>query len=344
MTGTTSLPDSCGRPPSNSAPTPNDALQRPHQDDEAQDTRGQDGDRSLGNRWRSPRSGSLSTARTVASTLDEMAHQPVDLSIETAAEVAAMSRVACPYDRLAASTVRLMVFDDADPQRVWGVYDAGLEAVMAAVVRRDRGFVKLLAVHPRMRRLGVGRMLLEGAERFCAERGATSVEIGTSAPRYVSPGVDVRLGEAACLLHANGYERWGETVNLGVALRGLPEPDKPAEPARPDDLAAISSWTESEAWIEEARIAMARESLYVIGDRGFAAVDPVRAWFGPVAVHPSERGRGLGRSLLLSGLHALARAGHDHAQIVWALEAHDFYVRAVGARVSRVFWWYRKSL
>ena len=59
-------------------------------------------------------------------------------------------------------------------------------------------------------------------------------------------------------------------------------------------------------------------------------------WFGPLGVHPSSRGEGLGEALLLLCLDNLAAAGFDNAQISWIGPMH-FYARAVDARCGRVF-------
>jgi GNAT superfamily N-acetyltransferase len=53
-------------------------------------------------------------------------------------------------------------------------------------------------------------------------------------------------------------------------------------------------------------------------------------FFGPELVAPDRRGRGIGRALLLSALHAMRANGYGYAIIGWASSA-DFYRRVVGA-------------
>jgi GNAT superfamily N-acetyltransferase len=55
-----------------------------------------------------------------------------------------------------------------------------------------------------------------------------------------------------------------------------------------------------------------------------------RNFFGPQAVRADRRGRGVGRALLLSALHAMRALGYAYAIIGWAAEV-EFYRRAVGA-------------
>ncbi len=64
---------------------------------------------------------------------------------------------------------------------------------------------------------------------------------------------------------------------------------------------------------------------------GFACYDATaKGFFGPIGVDPTKRGRGVGRALLLSCLHAMAWDGYGYAVIGWCDGAADFY-RSVGA-------------
>jgi GNAT superfamily N-acetyltransferase len=73
-------------------------------------------------------------------------------------------------------------------------------------------------------------------------------------------------------------------------------------------------------------IAVAAEQLI-----GFAAYEATcRNFFGPELVHPDWRGRGVGRALVLSALHAMRAEGYAYAIVGWASSV-DFYRRAVGA-------------
>lgn len=268
------------------------------------------------------------------------------MSEADAPQVAAFTRVACPYDLLTTGSIRRSIFADPDPQLVVAAYDGGLDAVAAGVVRGNRGWVKFLAVHPATRRRGLGSALLTEVESFCREKGAETIEIGTSAPYYVIPGVDVRSMEAIMLLNAAGYERCGDAYNLTVPLRELPEPGLPVRRAEEHDLTAIRAWVDDAFphWIDELERGVRLGWCFVHDDLGFACYDVNRdAWFGPTATKPGHGGRGIGSATLLTSLHAMRAHGYERADIAWAA-AHEFYAKAIGARIGRVFWWFRKKL
>jgi predicted N-acetyltransferase YhbS len=64
---------------------------------------------------------------------------------------------------------------------------------------------------------------------------------------------------------------------------------------------------------------------------GFACHDATaRNFFGPEAVAAEERGRGLGRALLLVALHAQREQGYAYA-IIGGVGPAEFYVKSVGA-------------
>jgi ribosomal protein S18 acetylase RimI-like enzyme len=64
---------------------------------------------------------------------------------------------------------------------------------------------------------------------------------------------------------------------------------------------------------------------------GFACYEATcRDFFGPQAVRPDRRGRGIGRALLLSALHGMRAEGYAYAIIGWATEI-DFYRKVAAA-------------
>jgi GNAT superfamily N-acetyltransferase len=273
-------------------------------------------------------------------------NQPVELKPPDASQIAAFTRVACAYDLLSTTSVERSIFADPDAQVVLGVYDGGLDAVGAAVVRGHRGWVKFLAVHPRTRRAGIGSVMLGSLEDFCREQGASSIEVGNSAPYYVVPGVDVRTTEAVCFFEARGYKRYGDCVDLGVRLAGIPDPSLPTQLATQGDLERLLEWVRRyhPNWIDELTRGVEQNSCVVHQDLGFACIDVNReGLFGPTATHPDHRGTGIGSATLLAALQLMRSRGHEHATISWAA-ALPFYVKTIGALISRVFWWYRKEL
>ena len=66
---------------------------------------------------------------------------------------------------------------------------------------------------------------------------------------------------------------------------------------------------------------------------GFACYDIVaKGMFGPEAVHPDFRGRGIGKALLLACMQAMADEGYAYAVIAWAGPI-EFYKVTVGASI-----------
>ena len=64
---------------------------------------------------------------------------------------------------------------------------------------------------------------------------------------------------------------------------------------------------------------------------GFACYDATyRNFFGPTGVLESARGRGVGKALLLSCMHAMAAVGYGYA-IIGGVGPADFYAKTVGA-------------
>jgi GNAT superfamily N-acetyltransferase len=273
-------------------------------------------------------------------------NEPVVLSSDAAAQIAAFTRVACPYDLLTTGSVQRGLFADPDRLHVVGVFDGGLEAVGAAVVRGEQGWVKFLAVHPRVQLRGIGTALLEHIEMFCREQGATSIEVGSSAPFYMVPGVDVRSTETICFFQQRGYRRIGDAVNQGVRLQAIDDPSLLCHLATDDDYQRILPWVNEHYahWIPELERSLELGTCIVHKDLGFACYDVNRdGWFGPMATRPGSGTKGVGTATLLTVLHRMRDRGYEHAEIAWSGPLL-FYMKAVGARISRVFWTFRKEL
>jgi GNAT superfamily N-acetyltransferase len=93
----------------------------------------------------------------------------------------------------------------------------------------------------------------------------------------------------------------------------------------------------STAWADECAAAFARHPvacfLALEGDVlcGFAAYEATyRNFFGPVGVASTYRKHGLGRALLLTGLHAMHAEGYAYA-IIGDAGSKTFYEKTVGA-------------
>jgi predicted N-acetyltransferase YhbS len=93
------------------------------------------------------------------------------------------------------------------------------------------------------------------------------------------------------------------------------------------------------AWADEVAVGLARQPVTVFvalrGGRlvGFAAYECSRKdFFGPAGVAEVERGRGLGRALLLAALRGLRELGYAYA-VIGGVGPAEFYERAAGARL-----------
>ena len=112
--------------------------------------------------------------------------------------------------------------------------------------------------------------------------------------------------------------------------------------ARPWELTAVREFVGREfarAWADELTPGFARQPVTVFVAlregrlAGFAAYECTRKdFFGPTGVAEAERGRGLGRALLVAALWGLRELGYAYA-IIGGVGPAGFYERAVGARL-----------
>ncbi|MDT5271418.1 MAG: hypothetical protein QOH49_3609 [Acidobacteriota bacterium] len=112
--------------------------------------------------------------------------------------------------------------------------------------------------------------------------------------------------------------------------------------ARPWELTQVREFilnNFSQAWADEVSVGLVRQpSTVFVALRegrlvGFAAYEcTCRNFFGPTGVVESERGRGLGRALLLAALRGLRELGYAYA-VIGGVGPAAFYERAVGARL-----------
>ena len=115
----------------------------------------------------------------------------------------------------------------------------------------------------------------------------------------------------------------------GVAVRRSLLPEKPI----------VVEWVRAHfaVWVAEVDASYARMPVAcfvaVRGSElvGFACYDALaRNFFGPSGVIEGERGRGVGRALLLAALTALRDAGYAYA-IIGGVGPQAFYAKSVGA-------------
>lgn len=135
-----------------------------------------------------------------------------------------------------------------------------------------------------------------------------------------------------------------------VKLYALPEPNAEFARLRVDGVDVrralapekflVVGWVReqfNQYWAGECEVAFAHTPVgcfVAIHDHrllGFACYDAtLKGFFGPTAVAPDARGRGIGKALLLASLQAMHAAGYGYA-IIGAVGPAEFYAKAVGA-------------
>jgi GNAT superfamily N-acetyltransferase len=110
--------------------------------------------------------------------------------------------------------------------------------------------------------------------------------------------------------------------------------------AQPFEITPVREFIKSNfsiAWADEISVGFANKPVTVfIATRngrvvGFAGYECTRkAFFGPTGVAESERGRGIGKALLIAALWGLRELGYVYG-IIGAAGPVDFYQEAVGA-------------
>jgi len=133
-------------------------------------------------------------------------------------------------------------------------------------------------------------------------------------------------------------------VNLLKLPRGeaLTQPGINIRRAEPFEITPVREFIRSNfstAWADEISVGFANKPVTVfIATRagrvmGFAGYECTRkAFFGPTGVDESERGRGIGKALLLESLWGLRELGYVYG-IIGAAGPVEFYQQAVGAIV-----------
>lgn len=92
--------------------------------------------------------------------------------------------------------------------------DAEIVGAVRVSVHEQRGHFGMLSVDPVAQGTGLGRALIEAAERFCADRGCTWMDLEVASPRLELPD----------LYRKFGYEVSGEAPWPDDALEELKAP------------------------------------------------------------------------------------------------------------------------
>jgi predicted N-acetyltransferase YhbS len=276
------------------------------------------------------------------------------------------------FDQMTPELFEEKVFDDPDfrPETAFVAEEqnriAGFIMGVARSFDEDKvGFVKLLAVDPATQRRGLGTQLLQRVESALWNDGVSHIRLIDSNPNYLQPGLDPRYTEAVIFFEHHGYKRFAETVNMeadlasrdfntqateeqlrakGIEIRRAIMGDR-------DDLMRLldKHW---KAWIPEVdrtllnypvTLHVATHQNRVVGFSAYDGNNLNTGWFGPMGTDPALQGKGVGGVLLLRCLQDLKAQGHRFAVIPWVGPV-GFYTHYAGARISRVFWRYKKEV
>jgi GNAT superfamily N-acetyltransferase len=244
----------------------------------------------------------------------------------------------------AADEIAGCLFVPDQPSTVRGDPDVG---IVATAQIDGQGFIRLLVVDPAHRGKGHGHALVEAAEADLA--GLPSVTVGTDAPYFLFPGVETTETGMCVLLERHHYDRGEANFNMAVDLRTLPPDPGGYSIATAAERDEVDDWmtTHWANWRLEVLRALDKGSLVLARDDAgicaFCAYDVNRGGLlGPVASRFDLIGKGVSAPLILGALHRMRAAGRDTAEVVWVGPIVP-YAR-VGARVSRVFFVYRRLL
>ena len=219
--------------------------------------------------------------------------------------------------------------------------------VVAAVPGEPDGSIRLLVVDPAHRGNGHGHTLLAAAQTDLAQ--STVITVGADAPYYLFPGVETSEIEMLSLLEGHRYQREEANFNMSVDLTRLPADPGGTTLATTAERDEVARWMDEHwaNWTPEVLRALDHATLLLARDdsgiAGFCAWNVNRGGLlGPIASRPDLIGRGVGRPLLLGALHRMAAAAEPRVPIEIAWVGPIVPYAAIGCRVSRVFFVYRK--
>lgn len=239
---------------------------------------------------------------------------------------------------------------------------------MMGVEQKIRGenyaFIKLMAVDKAFRRKGIATKLYKTLEEHFKSNGVKIIRFYDSPLNYYMPGIDPKYTPAVCFVEKMGFQKFGDSFNMTVDLnqnfdvsekiQKLKNQYVKVSRASEEDKEELLKFVEKDwlLWQNEIKESFKNQpiSAHIAKLDGkikafslHSANNKTVSWFGPMGTHPDMRGKGIGAILLKLCLQDLKEAGFTEAVIPWVAPT-AFYSHFVGAKITRVFWRYRKEL
>ncbi|HJT18400.1 MAG TPA: GNAT family N-acetyltransferase [Thermoanaerobaculia bacterium] len=186
--------------------------------------------------------------------------------------------------------------------------------------------LRILAVDRRRRGRGIGTALV---------RDSNALVVAAEPGNYFTPGVSE---DVARFFEKCGYAETARTQNLIGESGG--QAILPVQVSDREKVLAFIEKNFGAIWRFEAAkgttIFSVEDGGEIAGFSTHNANNHGLGWFGPTGVARSQRGRGLGRALLLASLADLQRLGYHRVVIPWT-DAIEFYRKTCGAQIESRF-------
>ena len=124
------------------------------------------------------------------------------------------------YEPVSDSLMREKIFDEsltlvaANAGQITGF----IMGVTRPDYKPEKGWIKLLAVHPKFQGQGIGKLLVGRVEDLFRQRNMKTVSLFDTPYNYYTPGLDPRYTRELVFFQDQGYERTGDAVNMLCSL------------------------------------------------------------------------------------------------------------------------------
>lgn len=288
-------------------------------------------------------------------------------------EIADLANRTHLYDRFTPKLIYEKCFEDPDYDAELNILYRKNNQIIGFLIGGFRnfekgkfGWIKLMAVDMIYRRKKIATQLLNQLENKLISKGATDIKVMDISPNYYMPGLDPRYTEGVVFLLQNGFERVGEYFNMEADLTGNIDlntnilEEKLIKDSIEIKRAELSDFEPTiefirpiwKSWEYEVKQTFKNQpiSLHIAKYRGkvvafsaYAANNIGLPWFGPMGTDPNMRGKKLGEILLKRCLADQKNQGHKISIIPW-VGPIGFYLNAVNAKITRVFWTFKKLI